>query len=114
MRRSYLIAIIATVHTVATETSSSNATARGEITVHTVTVAKTPNANDPQTIFAVPGDVITFQFWSGNHSVIRAEYGYPCVPYEDIVDDAGFFSGFQPAPDGVVLGFMVGVQTCQC
>lgn len=43
------------------------------------------------------GDTIEFQFYPTNHSVIRSEYGYPCVPYEDTgVDKVGFFSGFKP------------------
>lgn len=43
------------------------------------------------------GDTILFQFYPTNHSVIRAEYGYPCIPYEDTgVDKIGFFSGFKP------------------
>lgn len=43
------------------------------------------------------GDTILFQFYPTNHSVIRAEYGYPCIPYEDTgVDKVGFFSGFFP------------------
>ncbi len=36
-----------------------------------------------------------YQFYPTNHSVIRAEYGYPCIPYEDTgVDKIGFISGF--------------------
>ena len=36
-----------------------------------------------------------FQFFPPNHSVVRAEYGYPCVPYElSGQDRVGFFSGF--------------------
>jgi len=38
-----------------------------------------------------------FQFYPTNHSVVRAEYKYPCIPYEDTgVDKVGFFSGFEP------------------
>jgi hypothetical protein len=41
--------------------------------------------------------VIEFDFYPTNHSVIRAEYQYPCIPYEDTgVDKIGFFSGFKP------------------
>ena len=32
--------------------------------------------------------------------MVRAEYGYPCVPYEDTgVDKVGFFSGFMPVDE---------------
>jgi hypothetical protein len=41
-----------------------------------------------------------FQFYPTNHSVIRAAYGYPCIPYDYVAtaSDAGnmFDSGFQP------------------
>lgn len=40
---------------------------------------------------------IEYQFYPTNHSVVRSEYGYPCIPYEDTgVDRIGFFSGFMP------------------
>jgi hypothetical protein len=42
------------------------------------------------------GDIIEFQFFPPNHSVVRAEYGYPCIPYELISKKPGFFSGFYP------------------
>jgi hypothetical protein len=43
------------------------------------------------------GNVIEFQFYPTNHSVVRAEYQYPCIPYEDTgVNKFGFFSGFKP------------------
>ena len=51
----------------------------------------------PDVTQAEIGDTILFQFYPKNHSVIRAEYGYPCIPYEDTgVDKVGFFSGFFP------------------
>ena len=51
----------------------------------------------PDVTQAEAGDTILFQFYPTNHSVIRAEYGYPCIPYEDTgVDKVGFFSGFFP------------------
>lgn len=38
-----------------------------------------------------------FDFYPQNHSVVRAEYKYPCIPYELTgVDKVGFFSGFEP------------------
>ena len=36
-----------------------------------------------------------FQFFPPNHSVARAEYGFPCIPYELTgTNKTGFFSGF--------------------
>lgn len=41
--------------------------------------------------------LIEFDFFPPNHSVVRAEYKFPCIPYEDTgVDKVGFFSGFHP------------------
>lgn len=41
-----------------------------------------------------------FQFYPTNHSVIRAAYGYPCVPYDYVNTGGGggvtFDSGFHP------------------
>lgn len=72
--------------------SSSN----GPIT-HTVDVAKGGFTFVPDVILAKKGDVIEFNFFPDNHSVVRAEYGYPCIPYELTgVDKIGFFSGFKP------------------
>ncbi|KAH9823720.1 extracellular serine-rich protein [Teratosphaeria destructans] len=77
--------------------SSAPTTTDGEITIHTVTVGKVLNEFQPNSINAVPGDIVSFEFWSGNHSVIGAAYGYPCIPVQDVVDDEpGFFSAFQP------------------
>ncbi|KAK4561325.1 hypothetical protein LTR86_004642 [Recurvomyces mirabilis] len=103
MYTSYVLASAAALlgHSAAqssTSSSSSTATAvtSGEITIHTVTVGKIENGFDPPSINAVPGDVVSFEFFPGNHSVARAEYGFPCVPYEDITGKPGFHSGFEP------------------
>lgn len=38
-----------------------------------------------------------FQFFPRNHSVGRAEYGQPYIPYEDTGENkVGFYSGFFP------------------
>jgi hypothetical protein len=40
---------------------------------------------------------VEFQFFPLNHSVVRAEYTYPCIPYEMVnPGKQGFFSGFKP------------------
>jgi plastocyanin len=80
--------------------NSTTPTAQGEITIHTITVGKISNDYDPQSVLAVPGDIVTFEFWSGNHSAIRAAYGYPCIPYEDVIEQPGFFSGFHSPNSG--------------
>jgi plastocyanin len=72
----------------------------GEITVHTIEVSNRTHYFTPNSINALPGDIVTFKFWPGNHSVIRAEYGYPCVPYENVDEngEGGFYSGVM-SPD---------------
>ena len=53
-----------------------------------------------QQIHWSPTDIlktIEFAFYPLNHSVVRAEYGFPCIPYEMIGQGkTGFFSGFKP------------------
>jgi hypothetical protein len=42
---------------------------------------------------------VVFEFYPANHSVVRAEYGFPCIPYEMTGEGKagnGFFSGFHP------------------
>lgn len=99
----------------ATSTSSSaSATFSAEFAIHTVTVANDGSFNFvPQSLNAIPGDIVVFQVETGNHSVIRSTYGacatstedvrlstdrnpagYPCVPYEDITGGQGFWSGW--------------------
>jgi plastocyanin len=71
-----------------------------EITVHKISVGETQHYFTPNSINALPGDIVMFSFWPGNHSVIRAEYGFPCIPYEDVQENEahGFYSGVQ-SPD---------------
>lgn len=55
------------------------------------------NQFQPNALNASVGDTVVFQFYPSNHSVVKAQYGYPCIPYEDlVVDGEGWFSGFQP------------------
>ena len=56
--------------------------------------------SQPNSIVAQPGDIVTFQFYPTRHSVIKAAYGYPCVPY-DYIDNGGdmFYSGWMPVTD---------------
>ena len=66
--------------------------------VHTITVGNL-NANvfSPNVVQANVGDIVSFQFYPANHSVAKSQYGYPCIPYEDVGPGrTGWFSGFQP------------------
>lgn len=51
---------------------------------------------------------LVYIFYPQNHSVARAEFGFPCIPYENTgPNKVGFWSGFQPisAPSENVKGF---------
>jgi plastocyanin len=75
-----------------TTTSSAAAGATYEVSVGANGISYTPN-----TVFANVGDVIEFVFYPLNHSVARAAFGEPCIPYEDSVPGGvGFWSGFRP------------------
>ncbi|KAI0181192.1 hypothetical protein GGR52DRAFT_22495 [Hypoxylon sp. FL1284] len=49
---------------------------------------------EPDTTKANPGDTIRFNFYPTNHSVVRAAFKNPCIPWELTNDPAeSFFSG---------------------
>ncbi len=86
----------------ATYTASASASATPAI--HTVAVGSNGFSYNPNTTYANPGDIVVFEFFPTNHSVIRAEYTdssncgaggcNPCVPYElNNPGKAGFHSG---------------------
>ena len=94
------------ISTAYSHTMSSSSTLSGSIeatssskvpTSHTISVAYAGFTFQPDVVLAETGDTVVFDFYPTNHSVVRAEYGYPCIPYEDTgVDKVGFFSGFKP------------------
>ncbi|OMP85334.1 hypothetical protein BK809_0004004 [Diplodia seriata] len=78
-------------------TDSVSSTTSSAATTHTVLVGKADHKFEPDVTQAPVGDFIKFQFYPNNHSVVRAEYGYPCIPYEMTgIGKTGFFSGFNP------------------
>ena len=66
-----------------------------EATIYTILVGKDKETYTPNSINPGPGDIVSFVFYSGEHSVIKAEYGYPCIPYENLEghNGQGFYSG---------------------
>ncbi|KAI9739351.1 MAG: hypothetical protein M1834_007564 [Cirrosporium novae-zelandiae] len=79
----------------ASTTSTASSTSTGAVT-HTVDVGKGGFTFVPDSINANVGDTVEFDFFPTNHSVVRAAYGYPCIPYEDTGSNLqGFFSGFK-------------------
>lgn len=73
---------------------------RANTTIHTVTVGKGGyNMFVPNTTMADAGDIIQFLFYPQNHSVVKAEEGYPCIPYDTMnPGKSSFFSGFEYVP----------------
>lgn len=62
-------------------TESSTSTSSQQIT-RTVSVGGTGHTFNPAVVQLSPGNVVEFAFYPTNHSVIRAEYKFPCIPYE--------------------------------
>lgn len=82
--------------TAASSSSSTTSTYTG-ITTHTIAAGQNGFSFTPATVQADVGDVIEWQFYPSNHSVARAAYEYPCIPYEDVgTGNVGFWSGFEP------------------
>ncbi|KAH7382595.1 hypothetical protein DE146DRAFT_760433 [Phaeosphaeria sp. MPI-PUGE-AT-0046c] len=69
---------------------------------HTIQVGLADHKFKPEVTEANVGDTVEFRFYPTNHSVVRAEYSFPCIPYEMTGPNKhGFFSGFN-AVDKVV------------
>ncbi|CAA9960747.1 hypothetical protein PTMSG1_04131 [Pyrenophora teres f. maculata] len=52
----------------------------------------------PADIQAAAGDLVQFQFYPKNHSVVQSTFDNPCVPIQNIMPNKtdAFFSGFMP------------------
>ncbi|EOA83928.1 uncharacterized protein SETTUDRAFT_21263 [Exserohilum turcica Et28A] len=62
---------------------------------YTIQVGLADHKFKPEVTTANIGDTIEFAFYPRNHSVVRAEYGFPCIPYEMTgASKTGFFAGF--------------------
>lgn len=65
-------------------------------TTHTISVGGAGFKFTPENLTAEVGDVVEFRFYPTGHSVVRAELGYPCIPYEYVeLNRKGFYSGIQ-------------------
>lgn len=67
----------------------------GETTVHVITVGNAAGEPvfEPKTLKAAVGDMVQFQFYPSNHSVVMSAFDRPCAPADG--DDA-FYSGYMP------------------
>ncbi|KAI5838453.1 hypothetical protein DFP73DRAFT_565044 [Morchella snyderi] len=66
--------------------------------VHVVTVGKGDHDFTPKIVYADPGDIVSFQFFPQNHSVVRMDPDYPCIPWEtyNFGKGSGWWSHFYP------------------
>ncbi|KAJ0137832.1 hypothetical protein CTA2_1997 [Colletotrichum tanaceti] len=80
------------------ETSSTGGTsASAAAETHTIAVGVSGYSFTPSKTEAKVGDTIEWIFYPDAHSVIRAEFGFPCTPYEYVdIGREGFYSGPQP------------------
>lgn len=75
----------------------SNSASSSASQTHTIQVGLLDHKIRPETTEAAIGDIVEFNFYPLNHSIVRAEYGFPCIPYEMTGSHkTGFFSGFNP------------------
>ena len=72
----------------------------------TIIVGYQGHSFSPNLTTANAGDTIEFDFNTGNHSVVRSEYMFPCVPYETTgAGKVGFWSGFFSVSDNNVVSW---------
>ncbi|KAJ5166265.1 uncharacterized protein N7482_005046 [Penicillium canariense] len=95
---------VASSSTPSTTTTSTTTTSTGSAT-HTIQVGpkSNPHAYVPHNITANPGDVVVFEFYPTNHSVVKADYDAPCVPASEGVFFSGMFNTFSEN-DGQLIG----------
>ncbi|USP73494.1 uncharacterized protein yc1106_00768 [Curvularia clavata] len=87
----------AQIVTASTPSIQPSSTTSAPAQTHTIQVGLADHKFKPETTEANIGDTVEFAFYPRNHSVVRAEYGFPCIPYEMTgPSKTGFFSGFQP------------------
>ncbi|KAK4152601.1 hypothetical protein C8A00DRAFT_44355 [Chaetomidium leptoderma] len=78
-----------------------------------VTVAQNGTQTfSPNNIVAQPGEMVQFQFHSGNHTVTQSTFDQPCQPVAMNSNATGFHSGFLPAAASVAMG-MIPTYTIQ-
>ncbi|KAI0012690.1 hypothetical protein F4779DRAFT_17940 [Xylariaceae sp. FL0662B] len=86
------LAQVTSITTEEPEPTTTAASSSAAVT-HTVRVGLQHDFQ-PDTIQANPGDTIHFNFYPKNHSVVRAAFENPCIPWELTQSDGqGFFSG---------------------
>ncbi|KAJ5372953.1 Cupredoxin [Penicillium concentricum] len=81
---------------VASTTPTSTTSSSTGIATHTIQVGpkSNPHQFDPPDIKANVGDIVVFEFYPTNHSVVKADYGAPCVPASGDIFYSGAFADF--------------------
>ncbi|KAJ5305852.1 hypothetical protein N7508_004867 [Penicillium antarcticum] len=84
----------------ATKTSTSTG-----IATHTIQVGSKsdPHQYSPSSVKANVGDIVVFEFYPTNHSVVKADYLAPCVPASGDIFYSGMFDTFNEE-DGQLVG----------
>ena len=84
--------------TVAAGSSTATSTTSSSTGVSTHTIQVGPKSNPhqfvPTDITAKVGDIVVFEFYPTNHSVVKADYLAPCVPASENVYYSGAFENF--------------------
>ncbi|KAI0441504.1 hypothetical protein F4803DRAFT_523294 [Xylaria telfairii] len=87
-------------------------------TVHVVSVSSSDKslAFYPDNLKAAVGDMISFQFLAGNHSVVQSNFDNPCTPIQQhVTNQTGLFSGYMnvaaSASTGMIPTYTVEVTT---
>jgi plastocyanin len=91
--------------TLASTTSSASAA------THTIKVGhkSDPHQFSPADITANVSDLIVFEFYPTNHSVVKADYLAPCVPASEGLFASGAFEDFN-LENGQVIGPVCGIM----
>jgi plastocyanin len=88
-------------HTVAAAPAAHQTSAAGGVVVHVVQVGGS-NATlrfIPDTVYALPGEVVQFQFNPKNHSIVQSTFDRPCTPIQQVMANKtdAINSGFMPS-----------------
>lgn len=96
-----------------TTTSTDTSTASTGGATHTVKVGpkEDPHQYVPHNITADVGDVVVFEFYPTNHSVVKADYMAPCVPASGEVFYSGAFDDFNEN-NGQLVGPVCTTEVC--
>lgn len=86
-------------------TNQASSTTSTGIATHTIQVGpkSDPHQYVPTNITANVGDVVVFEFYPTNHSVVKADYLSPCVPAKLPFFYSGAFDDFN-LRDGQLVG----------